>query len=464
MNRTITRLTLYLKRRGWHPPRFLAGIAHGILRRSTAELPGLEGWERQLIGDGPLGPLPVSVESSPDGACGDRRPSGAAPARLRCLIAVGELDVSGLSQFAATLARRLPEFGVEASVAHTKGDVWPFSEVPARLADALRAQGVAVTEVTDSAGAAAVLDAGRFDVISTHGAPEWWIEHASQRGVPVVNVLQGLFYKDWCSDSRWASQLAHLVAVSDHVRRGFLAQCPGFDGDRVTTILNAPDERRLPRIDRAAAREWLGIGDEFVFVSFGRHCTQKNAYGLVRGFGQLAATVPDAHLLIAGRLDDRVYTQLTRELQDSLPAAGRIHLHDHLEWPSAVLAAADAFVLDSFFEGGPIASMEALRAGVPVVLSRTGCAPEQVGEDGWGGYLVENPAGDEFITPDAVEPYIYGEQPNTAELVGAMAKLVDDRELWLTRREELAVEAATRFSADVCVRAHAEVLLAVAGR
>ena len=68
----------------------------------------------------------------------------------------------------------------------------------------LRAQGVAVTEVTDSAGAAAVLDAGRFDVISTHGAPEWWIEHASQRGVPVVNVLQGLFYKDWCSDSRWA--------------------------------------------------------------------------------------------------------------------------------------------------------------------------------------------------------------------------------------------------------------------
>jgi glycosyltransferase involved in cell wall biosynthesis len=108
--------------------------------------------------------------------------------------------------------------------------------------------------------------------------------------------------------------------------------------------------------------------------------------------------------------------------------------------------------------------MEALRAGVPVVLSRTGCAPEQVGEDGWGGYLVENPAGDEFITPDAVEPYIYGEQPNTAELVGAMAKLVDDRELWLTRREELAVEAATRFSADVCVRAHAEVLLAVAGR
>ena len=49
--------------------------------------------------------------------------------------------------------------------------------------------------------------------------------------------------------------------------------------------------------------------------------------------------------------------------------------------PPHLLAAADGFVLDSFFEGWSLASMEALFAGVPMVLSEVGGAREQIGDD-----------------------------------------------------------------------------------
>ena len=65
---------------------------------------------------------------------------------------------------------------------------------------------------------------------------------------------------------------------------------------------------------------------------------------------------------------------------------------------STVLAAADAFVLNSFFEGWSLASMEAIFTGLPVVLSEVGGAREQVGENGERGIVVENPLGDPGVT------------------------------------------------------------------
>jgi glycosyltransferase involved in cell wall biosynthesis len=62
----------------------------------------------------------------------------------------------------------------------------------------------------------------------------------------------------------------------------------------------------------------------------------------------------------------------------------------------AILAAADAFVLDSFhFEKDDgVASMEALCAGLPVVRTEVGGAREQVGENGHRGFVVGNPSSD----------------------------------------------------------------------
>ena len=61
---------------------------------------------------------------------------------------------------------------------------------------------------------------------------------------------------------------------------------------------------------------------------------------------------------------------------------------------STLLAGADAFALEFFFEGWSLASVEALFAGLPVVLIKVGWAREQVGDDQRRGLVVSNPLGD----------------------------------------------------------------------
>jgi hypothetical protein len=57
-----------------------------------------------------------------------------------------------------------------------------------------------------------------------------------------------------------------------------------------------------------------------------------------------------------------------------------------------------------------------------------------------------------------VRPYLYGDQPNSAELVTAMSQLVDEQEHWRARRQTIAEHARVRFSSDVCLAKHAQVL------
>jgi glycosyltransferase involved in cell wall biosynthesis len=128
-----------------------------------------------------------------------------------------------------------------------------------------------------------------------------------------------------------------------------------------------------------------------------------------------------------------------------------------------LLTAADGFVLDSFFEGWSLASMEALFAGLPVVLSEVGGAREQIDGSTARGYLVANPLGDPLrVDWEGVGMARYRPQVNRDEFVAAMKRLIADRDDYLANREALATESAARFSAEACLVQHAAVLRAVA--
>ena len=160
------------------------------------------------------------------------------------------------------------------------------------------------------------------------------------------------------------------------------------------------------------------------------------------------------------QIADRLYFEQVRRLRDGLPCAGQIHLHGPCPDVSTVLAAADAFVLDPYFEAGfPLASMEALCAGLPVVISEVAGAREQMGEDGRRGFVVDNPLGD----PEAMDWHSMGRarfrpQVNRAALVKAMCAIVADRDHWRDAREKLQIESLTQFSPELWLRRYAEVL------
>jgi glycosyltransferase involved in cell wall biosynthesis len=177
-------------------------------------------------------------------------------------------------------------------------------------------------------------------------------------------------------------------------------------GGRVAIAPNGVDVEELAALPPrdAARRRWsLGAGPVALFL--GRLAARKGVALLLDAFARVARRVPDARLLLAGPdggMGRRVAEQVRElDLTGHVLAAGLLAGHDRL----AALAAADLFVLPATGEGLPVSALEAMAAGLPVVLT-PGC------------HLVEaERAGAGVVVPAAVEP-----------LADAMAGLLTDPE------------------------------------
>ena len=477
ISRVLGDAALKAQRQGWIraflPPsarRRLGTAAASMVKRFAGE--PVDDWSRPLIGASSQVATPTTA-ARPTEVVHPRSTSihateaAVPPEAPRCLLATSALDNGGMDRVVAFLALRLRSHGFRTAVLHTHASL--EQGVKGRLGRMLSAAGIEVAVAQEAAARQWIREWGP-DVISSHDTPDWVLEEARASAVPYVAVLHGmhsLFDCDWNAEAERSRDMTAIAAVSEINRQQYLRAVPTFPSERIVTIpngivtiTNGVDDRPLARHDRLSARAAFGLQEEFLFVCLARHCSQKNQFGLLSAFDEVAARHPDAHLLLAGRVEEPVYfTQLRRE-RDRLIARDRVHLRDHATDTSLVLAAADGFVLNSFFEGWALASMEALYAGVPVVSSDVGGAREQLGTDPSRGYLVGNPLGDPLeVNWSTIGPVCYGrEQANREELIDAMCALVREREQRAARREELAAESAARFDPDRCVRAHADLL------
>jgi glycosyltransferase involved in cell wall biosynthesis len=278
--------------------------------------------------------------------------------------------------------------------------------------------------------------------------------------------MAGLFNQEgWRVEAVRSRPVSAMIAVSDLVRRQYLARNPEYPSDRIVTVPNGVGLERLVRVDRQLARNTLGLRDDFLFLCLARYTPQKNLIGLVRAFIEVADRWPQARLLIAGEVHDQLYYAQVARVRDRSPHAARIDLRGHCSRIPVLLAAADAFVLDSFFEGWPLAPTEALTSGLPVVMSEVGGAHELVGKDGTRGYIVPNPLGDAVLVDmDAVRAARYRRHLNHDALVSAMSAVLDDRHRWARIREQLRTDSVRMFHPEVCLHGHARVLAATAER
>jgi glycosyltransferase involved in cell wall biosynthesis len=464
--RRLNRIILWLQRQRLPIPTRVRQLARVILDRALrgrGPVSPVDNWSKPLIDRaGRLAHAPT-VEprpaSSPGGAV---RPSPLP--RLHCIVATTVLDVGGIDEFAAFLARRLPALGLDVTVVKT-----PVSRAAdtdgGRLTKELRNEGITVVDTTPEAVQGWLRSSGG-DVISAHAPPDWFLEAAGMVGVPVVETLHGLptpIGTDWSRERLRSERIAAFVAVSDLVRRQYMRGNPWFPAEAIITIPNGVNEAHRPRVDRESARSWLGLEEEFLFLSLARVSVQKNTYGLVTAFNEMARTLSAVHLVSAGRVDDAVYAQQVRQLHDELGTRAQIHLRDNFSRPSVLLYAADAFVLDSFFEGWSMASTEALLTGLPLLTSEVGGAREQVGPAHERGIVVGNPLGDaegaDWVRAGRAR---FRDQVNRDELAAAMSQLVESREAWAATRDDRARAAAVLFRGDDCARCHGEVLRAVA--
>lgn len=173
------------------------------------------------------------------------------------------------------------------------------------------------------------------------------------------------------------------VAVSEVVR----STLPGRTRARTETVIHGIDLDgvRGARERRDAIRTELGLArDEFVIGTVANFRAQKDYPNLLAAARLLADRDVPARIVAVGQGPQE---DETRALHASLDLGDRVILTGRRDDAVAVLGACDAFVMASNNEGLPVAIMEALALGLPVVSTAVGGIPEAI-TDGVDGLLV----------------------------------------------------------------------------
>ncbi len=142
--------------------------------------------------------------------------------------------------------------------------------------------------------------------------------------------------------------------------------------------VNAAEFASLP--DANLFRHRHTITDEAIILFMGRLHARKGVDVLVQAF--LAADLPDTTLVLAGP-DEGMLPIIAPLLNNKIIVTGYLNHQQRLE----ALAAASLFVLPAVGEGLPMAVLEAMAAGIPVLLS-PGCHLPEVALAG-AGMIVE---------------------------------------------------------------------------
>ncbi|MGV8911584.1 MAG: glycosyltransferase [Rhodoglobus sp.] len=369
------------------------------------------------------------------------------------------LGTGGVEAIVASLAQGLPEHGLDCIV---------LCELGGSTADALRALGITVVEARDEASAiSALADAGSVVAAQLHNAPDHLIAACAVRGIPIVQVVHttdiNLSAEHWLQQSDLHDRSAAIVAVSETVKEFLEFHLPRRPSVPVVVVPNGVAAREWS--DRHFARQRLGdaigvqLGETAVVACLARYDIQKNIPGLVHAFLLAASSGSDARLIIAGPVGDWLEYAHADAIRRAHPLAGRVHLLGS-SWSAGILDAADAFVLDSFFEGWPVAASEAVMAGIPLVISDVGGARELVGETATRGVICHNPGSEpSTITRAQIRSArTRSVQSNRDELATALHDICQNITQWRLRRERLAGDAAQWLSADTMVAAHARLL------
>jgi len=233
---------------------------------------------------------------------------------------------------------------------------------------------------------------GNFDAVITFthdsnvlGLPLAWLAGIPARVGTHLGEIRGM--------SKWRDGLhtflinrgviQTLVASSARTRKNAIEV--GVQPDRIMTIYNAIMPFDVAHIDRESVRAKIGLKKEDVFfLAVGRLVYEKGHEFLVEAMSIVAGT--DSHVVAgicgAGPLQETLLSQI-----ESLGLQERVRLLGQWDSIPEILAAADVFVLPSRWEGLPMALLEGMMAGLPVIATRVE-GVEEVVQPGVHGLLV----------------------------------------------------------------------------
>ena len=224
----------------------------------------------------------------------------------------------------------------------------------------------------------------QFDVVHTHltYANIIGVMAAKLAGIPVVATIQNSRYdgphyhplryrlETWtlrCLADRLMA-VGHVTAKSNEQRlRGKLIEPVPTALEIMPPLSEAECNALRAEIIGDPARPW--------FISVGRLTQQKGYSDLITAFADVHQIHPSAVLVIVGggALHNELKTQI-----ESLGVEGHAVLLGRRNDVPRLLAASDIFVSSSHWEGLPVAVLEAMASGLPVVATSVSDVPRVV--------------------------------------------------------------------------------------
>lgn len=341
------------------------------------------------------------------------------------------MGLGGVPEVAYQLIRHLQHHHFAFHLCILKDDARPD---PARAGRQARfeALGVKIHCATASSGkmegvaeVARWLDAEGIDILHTHSyRPNVYARLAGAlcrpNGLRIVAHYHNQYDDKWDSEPAMLlleKQLARgtdaMIAVSESVR-SHVAERIGVAVDRFDVVRNGVDTAQFQGIDRAEARQALGLDEDRTLAGLiGRVCEQKGQEDFVEAAIALSEDHPGTEFLMAGDIEDRALHQRLSQRIATAGLSDRIRFTGHVTAIATLYAALDMVVAPSRWEGFGLMLIEAMAAGRPVIAARVGAIPEVV-RDGETAILVP--------------------PRDAAALRAAMASLISDR----AKRDALA--------------------------
>ena len=209
------------------------------------------------------------------------------------------------------------------------------------------------------------------------------IHNARPVGISLPVTVGGLAY-DWLV-GRWPFAMAdRIIAVSEWVR-GDIAKYH-IDAGKIIPVHNGINVDEFRPSEAKNVRTQYGIGDRPMLLFVGRMITQKGIPYLIEAMPLVLKEHPEAKLFLVGRgslLEGLKSKVASMRLEKSVIFSGYMSE----EMLKEAYGTCDLFVLPSVWEVLPIAVLEAMSSGKPVVCTDAGGDREMV-RDGVNGYVV----------------------------------------------------------------------------
>ena len=283
--------------------------------------------------------------------------------------------ISGISQFVRNLARVLRGSGVEVegwcpgrSVSAVEGGIRPIP-VRGRFLRDLELAAKTIAGILEDRASIRVVHAQQLHAQSAGALLAARL--LGRAGVLTVHVRVPTSGRFRALLQRLVDRICFLSA--DYIVAVSLQVAATLPIERVKVIPNGVDTEvfRPSNEDRIRLRTSLGLGSDKAIVFAGRWSRTKGLDTLFAALQQVASNGVRLHLILIGEPAPDEDPIQPEAFLDSA-AFERIHLLGRLKDSAEVAAlfsAADAFVLPSLSEGMPLALLEALASGLPIIAS-----------------------------------------------------------------------------------------------